>query len=558
MNLNHSFQGDQKVKNIRIQHSLTGAMALLIVMVLIISTLSINAARNSLNDINELSALSADQVMNANRMEVNLMEMRLRMARFVELTNDNEPGADQALEQVRNSLNRTQKRFAAFDAHDISEDQGRYPYYTAVRDSYHEMVTDELVAGIENANVAQIAADEQRLEDNARDLTRATRDFGQFASDRASEMQNEAEDASQQVIWTATALLVVSLVLFVALQLGMRRFIVAPLSRAIDICENIAQGDLTSRIDDEGRNEIGKLYQSMRLMQNKLTEMMLTLTQTGELVANSAREIASGSEDLASRTEEQASALQETASSMEEMSSTVHQNNQTASSARQLTESASHKASDTRKEVDQTTELMTNMEAHSKKVQEIIQVIESIAFQTNILALNASVEAARAGEHGRGFAVVASEVRKLATRTSESSGEIRGIIDDIAQRIKEGVQQSERSGEGMDETVKAVTQVTDLMQEIALAVNEQKSGIDQVSTAITQMDSATQQNVSLVTQTSTAAASLQDQADRLAELIASFRLPSERKASATTNAPSPASLPSAARRDQGEPAWESF
>lgn len=549
------------MKNIRIQHALTGAMTLLIIMVLIISALSINASRNSQKDINELSALSAEQVMAANRMEVNLMEMRLRMARFVELTNDNEPGADAALEQVRTSLARTEKRFDAFDAHNITEDQPRYPYYMAVRESYRAMVTDDMVAGIENGDLQQMATDEQRLEDNARDLTTATRDFGQFASDRASEMETNAEAASQQVIWTATALLVVSLVLFVALQLGMRRLIVTPLSRAIGICENIAQGDLTSRIDDEGRNEIGKLYQAMRLMQNKLTEMMLTLTQTGELVANSAREIASGSEDLAARTEEQASALQETASSMEEMSSTVNQNNQTTSSARQLTESASHKASDTRKEVDQTTALMNSMEEHSKKVQEIVQVIESIAFQTNILALNASVEAARAGEHGQGFAVVASEVRKLATKTSESSSEIRHIIDDIASRIKEGVRQSELSGEGMDETVTAVTQVTDLMQEIALAVNEQKSGIEQVSTAITQMDSATQQNVSLVTQTSTSAASLQDEADRLAELIASFKLPNERKGAAFSPAnktSSPASLPRATHRSNSELAWESF
>ncbi|SDM98131.1 methyl-accepting chemotaxis protein [Vreelandella arcis] len=549
------------MKNIRIQHSLTGAMALLIVMVLIISAFSINASRTSLDEINELSELSADQVMAANRMEVNLMEMRLRMAQFVELSSNNEPGADESIEQVRESLARTQARFDAFDAHDITEDQSRFPYYMAVLTSYREAITEDLVAGIEQGDVEQIAADEQRLEDNASDLTSATRDFGRYASDRASEMEADAEAYSQQVIWISTILLVIALILFVALQFGMRHFIVKPLSRAVTICENIAQGDLTSQIHNEGSNEIGKLYQAMRLMQNKLTDMMLTLTQTGELVANSAREIASGSEDLASRTEEQASALQETASSMEEMSSTVHQNNQTSSSARQLTESASHKAGDTRKEVDQTTELMTNMEEHSKKVQEIIQVIESIAFQTNILALNASVEAARAGEHGRGFAVVAGEVRKLATKTSESSGEIRVIIDDIATRIKEGVRQSERSGEGMDETVAAVRQVTDLMQEIALAVNEQKSGIDQVSTAITQMDSATQQNVSLVTQTSTAAASLQDQADRLAELITSFKLPSDPKG----NAPSPAkqssssaSLPSTHSRTNREPEWESF
>ncbi|SDM90595.1 methyl-accepting chemotaxis protein [Vreelandella arcis] len=551
------------MKNIRIQYSLTGAMALLVLIIGVISAFAINASRNSMDDINELSELSAEQVVAANRMEVNLMELRLRMARYIEYVNEGSSEASTTLDQVRTSLERTEARFDAFDAYDIDETLPRYPYYMEVERQYRGLVTSDLIEGIEAADVSQMTADEQHLEDNARGLTSAVRDFNHFASERASEMETAADAASTQAISIATVLLVVAIVLFIVLQIGMRRFIVQPLSRAVNICENIAQGDLTSRIENEGRNEVGQLYQAMRTMQSKLTDMMVTLNNTGELVANSAREIASGSDDLASRTEEQASALQETASSMEEMSSTVHQNNQAASSARQLTENASQKALETRKEVDRTTELMNQMEEHSKKVQDIIKVIESIAFQTNILALNASVEAARAGEHGRGFAVVASEVRKLATQTSQSSGEIRGIIDDVALRIKDGVHQSELSGEGMDTTVEAITQVTDLMQEIALAVNEQKSGIDQVSTAITQMDSATQQNVSLVTQTSSAADSLQEESSRLAQLIAGFKLPSDaQQPSRTSRAPAVSStrLPAEPKRSNSgeEPEWEAF
>lgn len=552
------------MRNIRIQHSLTAAMTLLIIMVIVISALAINASRNSLSDINQMAELSADQVNSANRMEVNLMEMRLRLSRFVDYSTEGNPEAATALEQTRESLERAEQRFAELTAYEITEAQRRYPYFTDVVESFNELVTTSLKNAVAAGNVAQLAEEERRLEAGAGAMTEATRAFARFAEQLAEEMQSEASTASQRIIWTVVAVLVLSLLLFVGLQVGLRRLIVSPLRRAVTICEHISQGDLTSTIHDEGNNEVGQLYRAMSAMQTKLTDMMVTLTHTSQMVANSAREIASGSEDLASRTEEQASALQETASSMEQMSSTVTHNNQTASSASELTMTASQRASHAREEVLQTTALMSEMEQHSKHVQDIIQVIEGIAFQTNILALNASVEAARAGEHGRGFAVVAGEVRKLATKTSESSGQIRGIIDDIATRIKEGAQQSAQSGEGIESTVAAVKQVNDLMKEIALAVNEQESGINQVSTAITQMDSATQQNVSLVEETSTSAASLQEEADRLAALIATFKLSTtatqprqQAMAPAVASTSAPSSVP-AARRAAATDDWETF
>lgn len=552
------------MRNVRIQHSLTAAMSLLILMVVIVSALAISASRNSLSDINELTELSAEQVNTANRMEVNLMEMRLRLARFVNYTAAGNPEAATALTETRASLERAEQRFAELNTYVVTEDQRRYPYYTEVVTRFGDMVNAQLHDAIAAGNMAQLAAEVQRLDAAAGPMTAATREFARFAEALADEMRAEATVASQRIIWTAVGMLVVSLLLFAGLQVGLRKLIVAPLRRAVTICEHISQGDLTSIIHDEGSNEVGKLYRAMTAMQTKLTDMMVTLTHTSQMVANSAREIASGSEDLASRTEEQASALQETASSMEQMSSTVSHNNQTASTASELTTTASQRANNARKEVLQTTALMSEMEQHSKRVQDIIQVIEGIAFQTNILALNASVEAARAGEHGRGFAVVAGEVRKLATKTSESSGQIRSIIDDIAARIKEGAQQSAQSGEGIESTVAAVQQVNDLMKEIALAVNEQESGINQVSTAITQMDSATQQNVSLVSETSTSAASLQHEADRLAELIATFKLAGtatqERQRSASPAAvPNHSLVPAASKHKQSTvDDWETF
>ncbi|WP_404344088.1 methyl-accepting chemotaxis protein [Vreelandella venusta] len=552
------------MRNIRIQHSLTAAMTLLIIMVVIVGALAISASRNSLNDINEITELSADQVNSANRMEVNLMEMRLRMSRFVDYSTEGNPDAPTALEQTRESLERAEQRFAELSAYDVTEEMRRYPYYTEVVTRFNEMVSPQLKSAVASGNVAQLAEEEYRLNAAAGAMTEAAREFARFAEQLAAEMQSEASTASQRIIWTVVAVLVLSLLLFLGLQIGLRRLIVSPLRRAVVICEHISQGDLTSTIHDEGNNEVGQLYRAMSAMQTKLTDVMVTLTHTSQMVANSAREIASGSEDLASRTEEQASALQETASSMEQMSSTVSHNNQTASSASELTMTASQRASHAREEVLQTTALMSEMEQHSKRVQDIIQVIEGIAFQTNILALNASVEAARAGEHGRGFAVVAGEVRKLATKTSESSGQIRSIIDDIASRIKEGARQSAQSGEGIESTVAAVNQVNELMKEIALAVNEQESGINQVSTAITQMDSATQQNVSLVEETSTSAESLQHEADRLAELIATFKLSGaatqsrpRASAPAIVKTSAPSSVPAASRAAATDE-WETF
>ena len=343
------------MKNIRIQNSLTAAIVLLIVMILAIGVLAISAARNSLSDINELAELSSDQVAAANRMEVNLMELRLRMSRFVDYVSENNADADLALEQARRSLERAVQRYEELSAYDVTEDQTRYPYYIEVVTRFQALVTPDLSQALADGNPTQIAAQEQRFDTEAGSLTDATREFARFAESLANNMQAEAQAANQRIIWTVAAVLLISLLLMVGLQIGLRRFIVSPLSRAVTICENIAQGDLTSHIEDEGRNEIGKLYQAMHSMQIKLTDMIVTLNQTSQMVAHSAREIASGSEDLASRTEEQASALQETASSMEEMSSTVSHNNQTASTASELTSTASSKASDARKEVEQTT-----------------------------------------------------------------------------------------------------------------------------------------------------------------------------------------------------------
>jgi len=236
------------------------------------------------------------------------------------------------------------------------------------------------------------------------------------------------------------------------------------------------------------------------------------------------REISAGNTDLSSRTEQQAASLEETAASMEQLASTVKQNADNARQANQLAASASDVAERGGSAVSEVVSTMQGISASSRKISEIVSVIDGIAFQTNILALNAAVEAARAGEQGKGFAVVAGEVRSLAQRSAQAAKEIKGLIEDSVTKVGAGSQQVERAGATMQEIVASVKRVTDIMGEISAASEEQSSGIDQVNRAVSQMDEVTQQNAALVEEAAAAAGSLQDQAHRLAEAVAVFKI----------------------------------
>lgn len=400
-------------------------------------------------------------------------------------------------------------------------------------------------------------------------FTDSVRSFNGYAKAFARETALQAQRTSQRNTYIGGGLIALALVLFGLVMLAINRIIVTPLQNVVALCERIAKGDLTSQVAQRGRNEIGRLFSAMREMQTQLQQMITTLGQSSSAVASSSQQIASGSQDLASRTEQQAAALQQTAASMDEISSIVRQNAETAGQAEQLTVDAAHKAEAGQNESERSSQLMHELEATSHKVHDIVQVIDAIAFQTNILALNASVEAARAGEHGRGFAVVASEVRSLATKTSNSSKEIRTLIEDIAGRIAQGAQQAVRNGESIGEINTSIRRITDMMQELAMAAKEQEAGIAQVSTAIAQMDSTTQENVSLVEETSTASAALEEEAARLAELVSAFKLHEgalpqalshsvhSRSLTHSTKREKPTTLPSRSLATS-EPEWEAF
>jgi methyl-accepting chemotaxis protein-1 (serine sensor receptor) len=315
-----------------------------------------------------------------------------------------------------------------------------------------------------------------------------------------------------------------ALLLVLATYMFLRRRVVRPLADAARHFDHIAAGDLTQHVDVRSTNEIGALYSAMKRMQESLTRTVSTVRRGVDEINVGSREISAGNTDLSSRTEQQAASLEETAASMEELASTVKQNAENARQANQLAASASDVAERGGSAVAEVVNTMQEISGSSRKISEIVSVIDGIAFQTNILALNAAVEAARAGEQGKGFAVVAGEVRSLAQRSAQAAKEIKSLIEDSVSKVGAGSQQVERAGATMQEIVASVKRVTDIMGEISAASTEQSSGIDQVNKAVSQMDEVTQQNAALVEEAAAAAGSLQEQAQRLAEAVAVFKI----------------------------------
>ncbi len=300
--------------------------------------------------------------------------------------------------------------------------------------------------------------------------------------------------------------------------------ITRPLRQAVKVAETVATGDLNSRIEVATTDETGQLLQALKDMNDSLAKVVGEVRQGTDTIATASSQIAAGNMDLSSRTEEQASALEQTAATMEELTSTVKQNADNARQANQLAVSASEVALKGGSVVSQVVQTMGAINTSSKKIVDIIGVIDGIAFQTNILALNAAVEAARAGEQGRGFAVVAAEVRNLAQRSAAAAKEIKTLINDSVEKVGEGSQQVANAGKTMEEIVSSVKRVTDIMAEIAAASREQTSGLEQINQAITQMDQVTQQNAALVEEAAAASASLQEQAGGLSQVVSVFKL----------------------------------
>ena len=352
---------------------------------------------------------------------------------------------------------------------------------------------------------------------------------------RLSDLQRTAAEGAVRATITngdriaATIYVVEGIVLLLAILIAWTttRSITVPLKDSVSVAKRVAAGDLTSRIEPKGRDEAADLLHALRDMNNGLGRMVSQIRTGAESIAIGANQVAAGNQQLSSRTEEHASSLEETASTLEEFTTTVKQNAEHARNASQLAGSASATAEKGGEVVNKVVATMQEVAQSSKRISDIIGVIDGISFQTNILALNAAVEAARAGEQGRGFAVVASEVRSLAQRSAESAKEIRGLIESSVGRVEAGARLCEQAGKTIEELVLSVRKVASIMAEIASASHEQGSGIEQINKAITQMDTVVQMNASLVEEATAAATSMADQATGLARAVAQFRVEEE-------------------------------
>ncbi len=481
---------------------------------------------NSSNDkLDQINTAYSDQATQLNRAYSLFLRARLLLA--TSLMDMQQGKTEQAAAQAKRSESLMQEGYKQMDA-----------FRKAPALAGTEAMTQSLEAALkefdaviksQSAALAGMAIqDYLNLNDTATSVNAKFLDsvdkYLNFIDTHTDELAAQAE-VDHKVSRTVTvALLAIALLLAMGCWIFINRTVLRPLHEAGDHFEKISGGDFTGRIEVRSTNEIGQLFAAIKRMQESLTRTVASVRRGVDEINVGSREISAGNTDLSSRTEQQAASLEETAASMEQLASTVKQNADNARQANQLAASASDVAERGGSAVAEVVNTMQGISASSRKISEIVSVIDGIAFQTNILALNAAVEAARAGEQGKGFAVVAGEVRSLAQRSAQAAKEIKGLIEDSVTKVGAGSQQVERAGATMQEIVSSVKRVTDIMGEISAASEEQSSGIDQVNRAVSQMDEVTQQNAALVEEAAAAAGSLQEQAQRLAEAVAVFKI----------------------------------
>ncbi|PXW19271.1 methyl-accepting chemotaxis protein [Pantoea sp. JKS000250] len=390
-------------------------------------------------------------------------------------------------------------------------------------------------------------------------LTTAAERLNAAVSDTFAFQSRLSAEFIKQAEWRIAFAALICVVLSLLIAWRITRNITLPLKETLNAAQRIASGDLTTSLNTTRGDELGQLMQAVDAMNLSLQNIITNVRDGVSSVARASAEIAAGNTDLSSRTEQQSAAVVQTAASMEELSSTVKQNAENAHHASQLATDASVNAGRGGEIIRDVIVTMNNISQSSGKIGEIIHVINSISFQTNILALNAAVEAARAGEQGRGFAVVAGEVRNLAQRSSLAAKEIETLIRESLDRVHDGSEFVERAGSTMDDIVRSVSQVKDIMGEIAAASDEQNRGISQIATAMAEMDTTTQQNAALVEESSAAASSLEAQADDLEKTVAVFRLSAgQNSISRAAPALTPRLVPAMPVKASAESSWESF
>ncbi len=475
-------------------------------------------------EVNNQRAVLAQSLLD----NVNLMTLRVRTIVF--LTDMGEVKAEMAgLQEAGASYERAQKSLSTMLADATSQEQQLSRDIESLGAKGLALVRQAAQLGAEGANVDATAV----LTDKLRPVEKEWRaKVGELIALQARYNDALAASVGQQ---TRTAMLTGSLLAVAAVAVGVlvawriARGIQRPIQRAVGVAQRIAEGALDNAVERGGGDEVGQLLDAIGTMQDKLRTLVSQIRDTALRIQVASGEVAAGNSDLSQRTEEAASKLQQTSSSMEQLTGNLRQGADAAAQANQLSRDAASVAQRGGTAVAQVVATMQEISGSSKRISDIIGVIDGIAFQTNILALNAAVEAARAGEQGRGFAVVAGEVRTLAQRSAQAAKEIKALIGDSVDKVESGARLVGDAGGTMTEIVGSVQRVSDIISEVTVASHEQSGRVDEVNEAVAQLDRATQQNAALVEQGAAAAESLKEQAERLATLVSMFTLGQERQ-----------------------------